>query len=80
MFKAELQEYYQDLKKLIEDTYEMNNQMKVTLIVHSMGGPTMHYFFIHQSQSWKDKYIDSIIGLSGAWGGSIKPLKVYAEG
>ncbi|CAF2155889.1 unnamed protein product [Rotaria magnacalcarata] len=45
-----------------------------------MGAPILHAFLIGQQQAWKDKYIESIISLSGAWGGSMKPVKVYAIG
>ncbi|CAG9768922.1 unnamed protein product [Ceutorhynchus assimilis] len=76
----ENQDYFIRLKKLIEDTYEENNQTSVMLIVHSMGGPMSLYFLNQQPQSWKDKYVKRLVALSGAWGGSIKALKVYAMG
>ncbi|KAL1512992.1 hypothetical protein ABEB36_002483 [Hypothenemus hampei] len=76
----ENQDYFVKLKKLIEDTYEENNQTSVMLIVHSMGGPTSLYFLNLQSQSWKDKYVKNLISLGGAWGGSVKAIKVYAMG
>ena len=31
--------YYANLKKLVGTTYEQNNNTKVTLVFHSMGGP-----------------------------------------
>ena len=49
-------------------------------MLHSMGGPMMMYFLKHQSQQWKEVHIHSVISLAGAWGGSIKALKVYAAG
>ncbi|XP_050301721.1 phospholipase A2 group XV-like [Anthonomus grandis grandis] len=76
----ENQDYFVRLKKLIEETYEQNNQTSVMLIVHSMGGPMSLYFLQKQSQAWKDKYIKRLIALSGAWGGSVKAVKVYAIG
>lgn len=38
------------------------------------------YFLSQQSQDWKDKHINVMISLSGAWAGSAKAIKVYAIG
>lgn len=38
------------------------------------------YFLNMQTQAWKDKYIKRLVTLSGAWGGSVKAIKVYAMG
>lgn len=76
----ENQDYFVKLKKLIEDTYEENNNTSIMLIAHSMGGPMSLYFLNQQSQAWKDKYIKRLVTLSGAWGGSVKAIKVYAIG
>ncbi|VEN56945.1 unnamed protein product [Callosobruchus maculatus] len=73
-------EYFVDLKKLIEDTYEDNDKTAVIIIAHSMGGPMTLYFLNMQTQAWKDKYIKSIVTLSAVWGGSMKAVKVYAIG
>ncbi|CAH1953902.1 unnamed protein product [Acanthoscelides obtectus] len=73
-------EYFVYLKKLIEDTYDENDKTPVIIIAHSMGGPMALYFLNLQTQSWKDKYIRSIVTLSGVWGGSMKAVKVYAIG
>ncbi|XP_022914127.1 lysosomal phospholipase A and acyltransferase-like [Onthophagus taurus] len=76
----ENQDYFIQLKDLIEKTYNENNQTSVILLAHSMGGPMTQYFLNMQKQSWKDKYIKSLVALSGAWGGSVKAVKVYAIG
>ncbi|XP_060518883.1 phospholipase A2 group XV-like isoform X2 [Cylas formicarius] len=76
----ENQEYFVKLKKLIEDTYEENNKTSIMLIAHSMGGPMSIHFLNKQKQSWKDKYIQRLVTLSGVWGGSMKAVKVYAVG
>ena len=36
--------YFDKLKSLIEDMYNSNGQTKVTLVVHSMGGPVSLHF------------------------------------
>ena len=72
--------YYSDLKDLIETMYTENGNTKVTIVVHSMGGPVSLYFFTSISeitQEWKDKYIHSYIPLSGAWAGGNE--LVYSE-
>ncbi|XP_066153500.1 lysosomal phospholipase A and acyltransferase-like isoform X2 [Euwallacea fornicatus] len=33
-----------------------------------------------QEQAWKDRYIKRLVALSGAWGGSMKAMKVFAMG
>lgn len=69
-----------DLKQLIEQTYLENNNEPVILLAHSMGGPMTVIFLNLQTQAWKDKYIKSLVTLSGVWGGSMKAIKVYAIG
>lgn len=76
----ENQDYFVKLKQLVEQTYQENNNEPVVLIAHSMGGPMSVLFLNLQSQAWKDKYIKSLVTLSGVWGGSMKAIKVYAIG
>lgn len=80
IFSDENQQYFVNLKKLIEDTYQMNNNTPVVMIAHSMGGPMSLYFLNLQSQAWKNMYIAKLVTLSGVWGGSMKAVKVYAIG
>ncbi|XP_055341491.1 phospholipase A2 group XV-like [Paramacrobiotus metropolitanus] len=76
----EQEEYFILLKKLVEDTYAANGNHKVTLIGHSLGCLFSLYFLNHQTQEWKDKYINAFIGMGGPWGGAVKPIKVIATG
>ncbi|ESO86506.1 hypothetical protein LOTGIDRAFT_220528 [Lottia gigantea] len=76
----EFGEYYDNLKKLVEDTYSKNNNSAVVLLAHSMGNPTTLYFLNHQPQAWKDKYINKFITLAGVWAGSVKPIRLYTSG
>lgn len=69
-----------DLKILVEETFEANNQVPVTFIVHSMGAPMTLVFLQQQDKAWKSKYVSRIISLAGAWAGSVKAVKVYAIG
>lgn len=37
-------------------------------------------FLQRQSKDWKEKYIERVISLAGAWAGSAKAVKVFAIG
>ena len=63
--------------------YDENSQKKVTLVVHSMGGPVSHYFltrFSKVDQVWKDKYIHAYITLAGGWSGGNSALQALISG
>ena len=63
--------------------FRANGNTKVTIVAHSMGAPTMLYFFTQSGiidQSWKDKYIGNFITLSGAWSGGNLALQVDVSG
>ena len=75
--------YYRDLKDLIETMYRENDNTKVTIVTHSLGGPVSLYFLTSISditQEWKDKYINSFIPLSGAWSGGNEILYTEING
>lgn len=76
----ELGDYFVNLQKLVEDTYTKNNNTKVVVVAHSMGNPVFLYFLNRQQQSWKDKFIQSFVTLSGVWGGALKPLRLMSSG
>lgn len=57
-----------DTKKLVEDTFELGGQQRITFLVHSMGGPMTLVFLQNQTPAWKDKYIEQVISLAGAYG------------
>ena len=63
--------YYANLKQLVETMYKQNNNMKVTFIIHYMGGPVSLYFLANVvDQKWKDQHIHSYVTLAGAWDGA----------
>lgn len=77
----EYDEFYKNFTKLIQDTYELNNQTKVILMAHSMGNPvTLYWLNNYVNQAWKDKYIRSFVSLSAPWGGAVKTLRLMASG
>ncbi len=76
----ENKKWFIDLKELVEDTYKINNNTPITFVCHSMGALMTTVFLQQQPNSWKEKYILSMITLGGAWGGSVKAIKVFAIG
>lgn len=76
----ELKYWFNDLKNLVEDTYEVNKKTPITFIAHSMGSPMVLLFLQQQTLEWKQKHILRIISLAGAWAGSVKAVKVFAMG
>lgn len=79
-FVGENQQWFVDMKQLVEETYQNGDQQRVTIIAHSMGGPMTLVFLQKQDQKWKDKYIEQVVSLAGAWAGSAKAIKVFAVG
>lgn len=76
----ENKQWFIDLKKLVEDTYNLNDNEPITFIAHSMGAPMLTIFLHLQDESWKAKYIARMITIAGAYGGSAKTVKVFAVG
>ncbi len=74
------QKYMRNLRRLVEDTYTINGNTPVTIIAHSMGGLFATYFMKLQKQSWKDKYISSVVSMNTPWLGSGLITKVYSSG
>ena len=72
--------FYKNFSNLVEDTYRINNNSRVLLVAHSMGNPVTLYFLNHQSQAWKEKYIQGFVTLAGVWGGAVKTLRLMASG
>lgn len=61
---------FDDFLALIEDTYKINNNTRVHLIGHSIGGAYIQTFLAYKvSQEWKDKHIESFMSLCGAHDG-----------
>ena len=76
----ELGDYFIKVKQLIEQMYEENDQMPVILVGHSMGGIVSYYLLLHQTQEWKDKYINSWITIATPFAGSVDSWKAIVTG
>ena len=66
-----LYEFIENIKQLIEFTYNRNENQSVHLISHSTGGSMVLFFLSQQSQQWKDRFIKTWISLSGNLAGEI---------
>lgn len=76
----EVEEFWEDLKNLVINTYEKNGNKPVSFIVHSMGALMVSKFLHQQTQEFKNKYINSMISLAGVYGGSVKAMEVFVDG
>ena len=57
--------YFEDLKSLVEDSYQSNGNRQVTLLSHSYGGLMVLYFLNMTSPAWKRRHIKQWIPVSG---------------
>ena len=60
LFTDEHGEYFANVTKLIEETFERNGGKKVILLCHSMGSPMMLHLLQTKTDEWKDKHIRSL--------------------
>ena len=75
----ELFNYIQSLKSLVERSVHINGK-KAVLVSHSLGSSLANYFLVKQPKEWKDRYINSFVTFSGAFGGSPKALRSVLSG
>ena len=76
----ELGQFFDQLKYLIEETYENQRQERVVLISHSFGGIQAWFFLHQQTPEWKQKYIHKFIPVSAPFGGTVEALSAYLTG
>lgn len=76
----ENKDWFERLKLLVEYAYNINGNISVTFVVHSMGGKMMLYFLQQMPQDWKDKYVKQMITLSVPWGGSVQAIQALSVG
>ncbi len=77
----EFDEVFKNLTALVETAYKTNGNNRVILLTHSMGSTTALYFLNKKvTQAWKDKYIRAMVTLAGPWAGTVRSMKVFAQG
>jgi len=75
--------FVNDLKELVEKAYTENNNTKVALVAHSMGGPVCHYFLCKvekENKGWIEKYIHMFIPMAPAWMGAVRAFDFMLMG
>ena len=80
VFTDEHNNFFSNIKSLVEESYSKNGNTSVIFITHSMGSPMIQYFLVHQPQEWKAKYVRAFLSLSGVFGGTVRAAKVFAVG
>ena len=68
------------MTNLVEETYELNLQNRITLLSHSMGCLYTLWFLNQKSEDWKNKYILQWIPTSGVFGGAGSGIKQVLSG
>lgn len=72
--------YMKDLKKLIEKAHDANDNERVVLFAHSMGGLWSLYFLNQQTVEWRDRYISHFVSVATPWGGAVEQMMTFASG
>lgn len=78
---AHLGSYFDNLKDLVEEAYEKNNQTKVSLFCHSLGCFISHTFLSEKTEaSWREKYIKCIVMCAPSFSGAGTALQTIIRG
>jgi len=70
----ELDDFFANFTKLIEEEYIRSNYKPVTLVCHSMGCLNSIHLLNQKSNDWKQVYIRRLIALAAPFGGSTKSI------
>lgn len=77
--QSQLVNYSVSLKNMIELSVRQNRK-KAVLLGHGLGCNIINFFLVNQPQEWKDKYIESFVSYSGAYGGCPQALRTVLSG
>ena len=77
---ASMPNFYDPLRQLVEETYHKNDNTRVSLVGHSMGGLLIHYFLDKQTNEWKYKYVHSMVTMNTPWKGVIDMVEAMVSG
>ena len=81
-----MEEYFQQLKTLIEQAYQNNNNTPIVLLAHSFGVIYSWYFLSSSpemfgiDQAWKNQYIRSFFMVGDPITGTVYTLKIDLVG
>jgi len=73
-------QYYDKLAALIEHTYVANGNTSVTVVTHSLGGPTILGFLRRRTSKWLSQYVRAFMPISGPFGGTSTMALAMASG
>jgi len=73
-------EYHAALRALVEDTVSANGGTPAALLSHSMGCLVTSRFLAAMPPAWKAAHVAQWLGVSCAFGGSARLLRLYANG
>lgn len=77
---AHLGEYFDNLRKLVENAYTLNGNTKVHLFSHSLGGWVIYVFLTEKTTpEWRQKYIDAVTLSAPSWSGSGTALSGFVR-
>lgn len=76
----ELDQFFANLTRLIEEHFVRNNYKPVTLICHSMGCLNSVYLLNRMSENWKSVFIRRLVTLGAPWSGSFKAISAMLYG
>ncbi|VDP89229.1 unnamed protein product [Echinostoma caproni] len=73
-------DFVPNLKELVEETYANAGDRRIVLIGHSFGSVYGLHFLQAMNDSWKRRFIQSYVSISGPLGGSVKAILLEAYG
>jgi len=73
-------EYFDNLRRLVEETYSANGGRKVILLAYSLGGLLATYFLSEQPAEWKDRYVAALVSVNTPWAGAVVIAERHAAG
>lgn len=76
----ESEEHFENMTRLIEETYSLNGKKRVVIVCHSNGCTYNYHFFLRSSAEWKKKYIQAWVTLGSPLGGSVEALEAVVTG
>mmetsp|Transcript_18953 Transcript_18953/g.60149 ORF Transcript_18953/g.60149 Transcript_18953/m.60149 type:complete len:554 (+) Transcript_18953:414-2075(+) len=72
---------FSQLKRLVEQTVQLNSGRKAVLVAASEGAPyTLWFLNNYVTPDWKEQFIDSFVPIAGSFGGSIQSLRMILAG
>ncbi|KAF8567881.1 hypothetical protein P879_07551 [Paragonimus westermani] len=72
--------FVSQMTKLVEETYEMNDNRPVVLLGHSLGALYTLYFLQQKTDEWKRTYVKAYMPVGAPFGGSVRALLAVTSG